>query len=317
MKVFVAGGGGAIGARLLPQLIEAGHEVAATARSPQDLVAIEAMGAKGVVMDGLDEHSVDEAMDLTRPEVVVHEMTALRGSSDLRHFDRWFELTNRLRTIGTDNLLSAAQRTGAGRIVAQSYTGWSNERSGGPVKTEEDPLDPQPPAEMRETLRAIRHLERAVLDTPGLTGVVLRYGSLYGPGTSLSNEYVELARKRKLPIVGGGGGIWSFVHVDDAAAATVAAVEGGEPGIYNIVDDDPASVAEWLPVLAEHSGGKPPRRVPSWLGRLATGEVGVSMMTRIRGSSNEKAKRELGWRPSHPTWRDSLGLDGAEPQPRS
>ena len=317
MKVFVAGGGGAIGARLLPQLIEAGHEVAATARSPQDLVAIEAMGAKGVVMDGLDEHSVDEAMDLIRPEVVVHEMTALRGSSDLRHFDRWFELTNRLRTIGTDNLLSAAQRTGAGRIVAQSYTGWSNERSGGPIKTEEDPLDPQPPAEMRETLRAIRHLERAVLDTPGLTGVVLRYGSLYGPGTSLSNEYVELARKRKLPIVGGGGGIWSFVHVDDAAAATVAAVEGGEPGIYNIVDDDPASVAEWLPVLAEHSGGKPPRSVPSWLGRLATGEVGVSMMTRIRGSSNEKAKRELGWRPSHPSWRDSLGLDGAEPQPRS
>ena len=166
---------------------------------------------------------------------------------------------------------------------------------------------------MRESLRAIRHLERVVLDTAGVTGVVLRYGSLYGPGTSLSKEYVEMARKRKLPIVGDGGGIWSFVHVDDAAAATVAAVERGDSGIYNIVDDDPAPVAEWLPVLARHSGGKPPRRVPAWLGRLATGEVGVSMMTRIRGSSNEKAKRELGWQPGHPTWRDGLGLDGAEP----
>jgi nucleoside-diphosphate-sugar epimerase len=317
MRIFVAGGGGAVGARLLPKLIEAGHEVAATARSPQGLPAIEALGAKGVVMDGLDGRSVDAALDLTRPEVVIHEMTALRGDSDLRHFDRWFELTNRLRTIGTENLLSAAQRTGARRIVAQSYTGWSNERTGGPVKTEEDPLDPHPPSEMRETLRAIRHLEHAVLDAPGMTGLVLRYGSLYGPGTSLSKEYVELARKRKLPIVGDGGGIWSFLHVDDAAAATVAAVERGDSGIYNIVDDHPAPVAEWLPVLARNSGAKPPRRVPAWLGRLATGEVGVSMMTRIRGSSNEKAKRELGWQPGHPTWREGLGLDGVEPSRRS
>jgi nucleoside-diphosphate-sugar epimerase len=263
-------------------------------------------------MDGLDEASVLKAMESAQPEVVVHEMTALSGDADLRHFDRWFAVTNELRTKGTDNLLRAAGHTGASRFVAQSYTGWSNDRSGGPVKTEDDPLDPEPPSEMRQTLEAIRYLERTVLEASGLDGVVLRYGSLYGPGTPLSRDYVEMARRRRLPIIGDGGGVWSFVHVDDAAAATVAAVEGGPPGVYNIVDDDPAPVREWLPVLAQRSGGKPPRRVPAWLGKLASGEVGVSMMTRIRGSSNTKAKRELGWRPRHPTWRDSIGL---EPNP--
>ncbi len=307
MKVFVAGGGGAVGARLLPQLIEAGHEVVATARSPKDLARIEATGATGAIMDGLDEGSVLEAVEAARPEVVVHEMTALSGDSDLRHFDRWFATTNELRTRGTDHLLRAAQRVGAGRFVAQSFTGWSNDRSGGPIKTEADALDPDPPTEMQQSLRAIRHLETEVLDAPGLDGVVLRYGSLYGPGTVLSSEYVEMARARKLPIIGDGGGIWSFIHVDDAAAATVAAVSSHTTGIYNIVDDEPAPVSEWLPVLAERSGGKPPRRVPTWIGRLATGEVGVSMMTRIRGASNEKAKRELGWRPAYPTWRDGIG----------
>jgi nucleoside-diphosphate-sugar epimerase len=304
MKVFVAGGGGAIGARLLARLLEAGHDVAATANSPVGVSAIEALGARGVPMDGLSEREVDVAVSAEQPDVVVHEMTALSGESDLRHFDRWFATTNELRTIGTDNLLRAAAAAGVGRFVAQSYTGWSNARSGGAVKTEDDPLDPEPPAEMRESLAAIRHLEQAVLEA---SGVVLRYGSLYGPGTSLAGEYVEMVRKRRLPVIGDGAGVWSFIHVDDACAATVAAVEGGRPGIYNIVDDEPAPVSEWLPELARRSGAKPPRHLPAWVGRLATGEVGVSMMTRIRGSSNAKAKRELGWSPAHPTWRGNIG----------
>ncbi len=304
MKVFVAGAGGAVGARLLPQLLDAGHEVVATARSPRGLAGIEASGARAAPMDGLDEASVQEAVARAQPDAIVHEMTALSGKSDLRHFDRWFAVTNELRTRGTDNLLRAGEAIGIDRFVAQSYTNWTNPRSGGPVKTEEDPLDSDPPREMRETLGAIRYLERRVVEVGGLA---LRYGNLYGPGTSLSDEYVEMVRKRRLPLVGDGGGIWSFIHVDDAAAATVAALERGAPGVYNIVDDEPAPVREWLPVLAERSGAKPPHRVPTWLGRLASGEVGVSMMTRVRGSSNEKAKRELGWEPGHPSWRDSLG----------
>lgn len=303
-KVFVAGGGGAIGARLVPKLIEAGHTVVATANSPQGVVEIERRGAHGVLMDGLDGADVLEAVGRARPEAIVHEMTALSGNPNLRHWDRWFALTNRLRTEGTANLLDAASRFGVRRFVAQGYTGWTNARSGGPVKSEEDPLDPDPPKEMRETLGAIRELERAVLDAD-LEGLVLRYGSLYGPGTAYATEYVELARERKLPLI--GAGVWSFVHVDDAADATVSAVERGEPGIYNIVDDEPAPAAEWIPLLARRSGGRPPRHLPVWLGRLATGEVGVSLMTRIRGSSNAKAKRELGWRPAHPSWRKALG----------
>jgi nucleoside-diphosphate-sugar epimerase len=308
MRVFVAGGGGAIGARLLPQLLSAGHDVAGTANTAQGMAGIQALGARPVLMDGLSEEAVMEAVSAERPEVIVHEMTALSGRSDLRHFDRWFAVTNALRTTGTDNLARAARETGVTRFVAQSYTGWSNSRSGGLVKTEEDPLDPDPPSEMRESLRAIRHLEQAVLDADG---VVLRYGSLYGPGTSLAEEYVEMVRRRRLPVIGDGSGVWSFVHIDDACAATVAAIEGGRPGIYNIVDDEPAPVSEWLPELARRSGAKPPRRVPAWLGWLATGEVGVSMMTRIRGSSNAKAKRELGWRPAHPTWRGNIGPEAA------
>lgn len=306
MKVFVAGGGGAVGASLLPKLIDAGHAVVATANSPQGVVEIEHRGASGVHMDGLDPADVLDAVGLAQPDAIVHEMTALSGNSSLRHWDRWFALTNRLRTEGTANLLEAASRFGVRRFVAQGYTGWTNSRSGGPVKSEEDPLDPDPPKEMRKTMRAIRELERAVLDAD-LEGLVLRYGSLYGPGTAYATEFVELARERKLPVIGDGGGVWSFIHVDDAADATVVAVERGEPGIYNIVDDDPAQAADWIPVLAQRSGGDPPRHLPVWLGRLATGEVGVSLMTRIRGSSNAKAKRELGWSPAHPSWRLALG----------
>ena len=311
MKVFVAGAGGAVGAALVPKLVAAGHEVVATARTAQRLEEIERQGAHGVAMDGLDRAQVLEAVGQARPEAIVHEMTALSGKSDLRHWDRWFATTNRLRTEGTDSLLEAASRFGVTRFVAQGYTGWTNERSGGPVKTEEDPLDPDPPQNTRETLAAIRHLERAVLDAP-LEGLVLRYGSLYGPGTAYATEFPALARERKLPVIGDGAGIWSFIHVDDAAAATVLALERGAPGLYNVVDDDPAPAAEWIPALAERSGGEPPRHLPAWIGRLAVGEVGVSLMTRIRGSANAKAKRELGWQPAHPTWRDSLGPESAE-----
>ncbi len=305
MKVFVAGGAGAVGARLVPQLIAAGHEVIATARSADKLGAIERRGAHGVAMDGLDEASVMAAVGEARPRAIVHEMTGLAGKADLRHFDRWFELTSRLRTEGTDHLLAAAERFDVRRFVAQGYTGWSNVRRGGPVKDEGDPLDPDPPASQRQALKANTHLERAVIEAP-LEGLVLRYGSLYGPGTS-ETEFVDLARQRKLPIVGDGTGVWSFIHVDDAAAATVIALERGAPGVYNVVDDDPAPAAEWIPALAERCGAPAPRRVPRWIARLAIGEAGVSMMTEVRGSSNAKAKRELGWQPAHPSWRGVLG----------
>jgi len=310
MRVFVAGATGAIGRRLLPQLVASGHEVVATTRSPEKVEWLRTLGAEPVVVDGLDALAVGEAVARAEPEAIVHQMTALTGMSNLRRFDREFAVTNELRTKGTDNLLAAAAAAGVRRFVAQSYTGWTNVRAGGPLKTEEDPLDPDPPAAQRESLEAMRHLDRAVLGAAPIEGIVLRYGSFYGPGAS--EQLVELVRKRKLPVVGAGTGIWSFVHVDDAAAATVAALERGAPGVYNVVDDEPAPVSEWLPYLAEAVGAKPPRRVPVWLGRLAAGEVGVSMMTQIRGSSNAKAKRELGWQPAWRSWREGFarGLGG-------
>jgi nucleoside-diphosphate-sugar epimerase len=300
MRVFLAGAGGAIGGRLVPQLIERGHEVVATTRSTAKLDALRALGAEAMVMDGLDAGSVGEAVARAEPEVIVHQMTALAGMADLKHFDRAFAVTNELRTRGTDNLLAAAEAVGVRRFVAQSFTGWPNVREGGPVKTEDDPLDPDPPAAQTETLRGIRYVEDAVRNAR-LEGVALRYGGFYGPGAS--DAFVDLVRKRKLPVVGGGTGIWSWVHIDDAAAATVAAVEGGPAGVYNVVDDEPAPVSEWLPYLAEAVGAKPPRRVPAWLARPLIGEVGVSLMTRIRGSSNAKARRELDWEPRWPSWR--------------
>jgi nucleoside-diphosphate-sugar epimerase len=303
MRVFVAGAGGAIGRRLLPQLIVHGHEVAATTRSPEKVAELRALGAEPLVMDGLDAGSVGEAVARAEPDVIVHQMTALAGIQDLKHFDDTFAVTNQLRTKGTDHLLAAADAVGVRRFIAASYTGWPNARSGGPVKTEDDPLDEQPPAAQTKTLAAIRSLEEATL-AGSAHGIALRYGSFYGPGAS--DELVGIVRARKLPLVGAAGGIWSWIHIDDAASATVAAVERGAAGVYNIVDDEPAPVSEWLPVIAESVGAKPPRHVPVWVARLAVGEVGVSLMTQIRGSSNAKAKRELGWQPGWSSWREGF-----------
>ena len=302
MRVFVAGGTGAVGGRLLPQLIAAGHDVVATTRSAAKLDHLRTLGVEAVVADGLDAAAVGMAVASAEPDVIIHQMTALAGGSDLRHFDRTFATTNKLRTAGTDNLLAAARAVGVGRIIVSSFTGWPNERVGGPVKTEDDPLDPTPPAQQRETLAAIRYLERTVLAAP-LDGVVLRYGSLYGPGTS--DEVLAAIRKRGLPIVGAGNGIWSMIHIDDAAAATVAAIERGG-GIYNIVDDDPAPARELIAGIAEIVGAKPPRHLPTWLARIVAGEVAVSMLTQIRGSSNAKAKRELDWAPKWSSWREGF-----------
>jgi len=303
MRVFVAGATGAVGRRLVPQLVERGHHVIATTRTPAKRDLLRALGAEPVVMDGLDAGQVGEAVVRAEPDVIVHQMTALTGVGDLRRFDREFARTNELRTAGTDHLLAAAEAAGVGRFVAQSYTNWPNIREGGPVKTEDDPLDPHPPAAQAETLAAIQHVERVVTEAP-LTGIALRYGNLYGPGAT--DPLVELLQKRRFPVVGSGTGVWSWIHIDDAAAATVAAAERGPRGVYNVVDDDPAPIAEWLPYLADCLGAPRPRHLPLWLGRLVAGEVGVSMMTRVRGSSNARAKRELGWQPQWPSWRQGF-----------
>jgi len=277
-------------------------------RSESKQTMLSELGAVPVIADALDPDQVAEAVGSARPDVIVHELTAI-GALDMRHFDRDFALTNRLRTEGTDHLLSAGQAVGVRRFVAQGIAGYgAYARTGGPIKTEEDPLDSAPAREMRETLAAIRHLEQAVLDARWTEGIVLRYGAFYGPGTSLApgEEQFELVRKRKFPLVGDGGGVWSFIHVADAAAATVAAVEHGGRGVYNVVDDDPAPVAEWLPALAQELGAKKPMRVPRFIGRLFAGEAGVVMMTGLRGASNAKAKRELGWRPRHASWREGF-----------
>jgi nucleoside-diphosphate-sugar epimerase len=300
MRVFLAGATGAIGARLTSQLIEGGHEVVGTTRSREKAELLRAKGAEPVLLDLLDRTAVRDAIAAARPEAIVHQATALTGLSDFKHFDRSFAQTNRLRTDGTENLLAAAREAGVRRVVAQSYGGWPYAREGGPVKTEEDPLDPTPVPGMDESLAAIRHLEHAVGE---VDGIVLRYGGFYG---SPDDAQLELVRKRRFPIVGDGDGIWSFVHLDDAAAATVLALERGEPGVYNIVDDEPAPVREWLPALAAAIGAKPPRRVPRWLARLVAGEPGVALMTDIRGASNAKAKRELGWTLRYPSWRQGF-----------
>jgi len=303
MRVFVAGATGVIGQYLVPGLISAGHDVTASTRSPAKASRLKDQGATAAIVDGLDRQAVLKAVTAAQPEVIIHQMTELTGMRSFRHFDKEFAVTNELRSKGTDYLLEAATQAGTRRFIAQSFVGWTYAREGGTVKTEEDPLDPHPLAAAASALAAIRHLEEVVVKTVP-EGLVLRYGILYGHGAS--DALLEAVRKRQLPVIGGGTGIWSFTEVTDAATATVAAVTRGVPGIYNVVDDEPAPVSQWLPYLAASLGARPPRRVPAWLGRLLGGEMVVAWMTRGRGASNEKAKRQLGWTPAYPSWRDGF-----------
>jgi 2-alkyl-3-oxoalkanoate reductase len=305
MRVFIAGASGAIGRQLAPMLVEKGHEVVAMTRTPEKAGPLRALGAEPVVADALDREAVVEAIVRAEPEAVVHQATALSGVFNLKHFSRTFEQTNRLRTLGTDNLVQAARAAGARRFVAQGFAGWPYASDGRALRTEEDPFEPSPPEEMRSTVDALRDLESVVLGPQGLEGIVLRYGGFYGPGTSLGEggAMVEGVRKRKLPIVGDGAGESSLLHIADAAAATVVALERGTPGAYNVVDDDPAPASEWIPELAKAVGAKPPRRVPVWLAKPLIGEAGVWLMTKAPGASNAKAKAELGWTPRYASWR--------------
>lgn len=314
MKVFVAGATGALGRQLVPMLVQRGHEVVGMTRTESKRKLLASLGARPVVADALDPEAVGCAVSEAEPEVIVHELTAIPAALNMRRVERDFAPTNRLRTEGTDHLLSAGRAVGVRRFVAQSFASYFA-RSGGAVKSEDDPFDPDPPAAIRTTLDAIRHVEQAVTGADWVEGVVLRYGALYGPGTSFAvdppGELVEMIRKRMFPIAGSGAGVWSFIHVEDAAAATADAVERGAPGIYHVVDDDPAPLREWLPVAAEALAAKRPRRLPRWLVRLAVGKAGTVLLTEARGASNAKAKRELGWRTRYPSWRLGFvkGLD--------
>ena len=305
MRVFVAGGTGLIGRRLVPELVARGHQVTATTTSATKLDLLAQFGADGVVMDGLDEASVGEAVAVAKPDAIVHQMTAIApthaGKPNMKHMDRWFATTNRLRTEGTDHLLAAAEATGVSHYVAQSYAGWNGIRTDGWVKTEDEPLDLLAGTAAHAVMEAICHVEDAVVEAGG---AVLRYGAFYGRGAT--DDQVELLRKRQFPIVGDGAGYCSWVHLDDAASATVLAVEKTARGVFNIVDDEPAPASEWLPYLAACAGAKPPMRVPKWVARLLAGDVAVTMMTEGRGFSNAKAKRELGWELCYPSWRQGF-----------
>ncbi|MEU2617247.1 NAD(P)-dependent oxidoreductase [Streptomyces sp. NPDC007157] len=305
VRVFVAGGSGVLGRRLVPQLVARGHRVTATTTSAARLDLLRRLGAEGVVMDGLDALSVGAAVAAARPEVIVHQLTAISmahaGKPDIKHPDRWFALTNRLRTEGTDHLLAAAEAAGVGHVVAQSHASWNGIREGGWVKTEEDPLDLMAGTPAHQGMLALRHLEEAVLEAGG---AALRYGAFYGPGAI--DDQVTMVRKRQYPLVGRADGHSSWIHLDDAASATVLAVERKARGVFNIVDDEPAPAAEWLPYLAECAGAKRPLRVPVWLARLLAGEQAVVIMTEGRGFSNAKARRELGWEPRYPSWRQGF-----------
>jgi 2-alkyl-3-oxoalkanoate reductase len=304
MRVFVTGATGALGRHLVPGLVAAGYEVTATTRTPGKAGQLRAAGAEPVILDGLDREAVIAAVQAAGPEVIVHQMTALASLRSFRRVDRVFAATNELRTRGTDNLLAAAQRAGTRRVIAQSYAGAGPDKpSGGRLRTDEDPLDWRPIRSAVHGPAAIRHVDTTVpREAP--EGIVLRYGTFYGPGAS--DLLLTAVRKRQVPVIGGGTGIWSFIEVTDAAAATVAAVGQGAPGLYNVVDDDPAPVAQWLPYLAQVAGAKPPLRVPAWLGRLLAGEFVVAQMTTSRGASNQKARKELGWVPQYPSWREGF-----------
>jgi nucleoside-diphosphate-sugar epimerase len=316
MKVFVAGASGALGKQLVPKLVEQGHEVTGMTRNSAKRDLVRELGARPAVADGLDPEAVAQAVAEAEPDVVVHQLTAINPGKLGRSIDKLFTLTNRLRTEGTDHLLAAARAVGAKRFIAQSFAGWPFELIGGPVKTEEDPLQSSPPKTVSQSLGAIKYLEETVTGADGIEGLALRYGGFYGPGTSLGinpdGEQIVMIRKRRLPIIGDGGGIWSLVHIQDAASATAAAVERGEPGVYNVVDDEPAPAGVIITELANVIGVKEPRRIPRWLGRLIAGEGNEIMMTEVRGASNAKAKRELGWQLRYPSWR--LGFrEGLEP----
>jgi len=302
MRVFVAGATGILGRHLVPDLIAAGHQVTATTRTPGKVAQLQAAGAEPVLVDGLDGEAVTAAVLAARPEVIVHQMTALTDMRSLRNPDRAFAATNELRVRGTDNLLAAGARAGVRRFVAQGHN-FVYDRSGGPVKTEDDPLATRTVPSAARQMAAMRHVEEAV-PRRAPEGIVLRYGTFYGPGAS--EPLVDAVRKRQLPVVGGGTGVWSFIEISDAATATLAAVQRGAPGAYNVVDDDPAPVAEWLPYLARVAGAKPPLRVPAWLGRLLAGEFAVEQMTNARGASNARARKDLGWEPRYPSWREGF-----------
>ncbi|MFL5269343.1 MAG: NAD-dependent epimerase/dehydratase family protein [Stellaceae bacterium] len=307
MRVFVAGATGAVGKRLVPLLVAGGHSVVGLTRNPAKTDAIRRAGGEPAIADALNRAAIVQAVANARPDVIVHEMTSLRDTNDLRRMARSFADTNRLRTEGVNNLLAAAKQADTPRIVAQSFCGWPYAREGGPVKSEDDPLDPEPPRELRRTLEAIGYLEKAVTSSSGIEGVVLRYGAFYGPHTGLfDGPMIEQLRRRRVPLIGDANGWWSFLHIDDAAAATAIAVERGAAGIYNIVDDEPAPVREWLPALAAMLGAKPPWRIPKWLARIAAGEHIVTMMTEARAGSNARAKRDLAWQPKRPSWRQGF-----------
>lgn len=304
MRVLVAGASGVVGHYLVPMLVSNGHEVVGTATRPERLAEIARLGATPLRVDGLDPEAVKQAVAETRPEAIINEMTALAGKPDFKHFDRWFATTNALRTTGTANLLEAAKLTRTTtRFVVQSYAGWTSAASGGGPVTEDEPFDPHPLPGQRETLDAIKRMEKLVTDAP-MDGIVLRYANLYA--ADALEQSIRMLRQRQFPIVGEGDGVWSWLHAADAASATVAALERGQRGIYNAADDDPAPVKAWLPELARLSGAPAPMHVPAWLARLLIGEVGVRMMTRVRGVSNVRIKRELGWQPTYGSWRDGF-----------
>jgi nucleoside-diphosphate-sugar epimerase len=303
MRVFVTGATGVMGRFLVPGLVAAGHQVTATTRTPGKAAGLRAAGAEPVVLDGLDRAAVIAAVTAAAPEVIVHQMTALAGMKSLYNMDKVFAGTTELRTKGTDNLLAAAAEAGTRRVIAQSYTGWPAERTGGPVKTEEDPYDESPVSSAVNTLAGIKHVDQAV-PAGAPEGLVLRYSMFYGPGTSM--ELVDMVRKHRLPIIGSGEGIWSFTQIEDAASARGAAVDQGAPGVYNVVDSDPAPVNDWLPYLASVAGAKPPMRVPAWLGRLLAGPFVATTMTSVRGASNDKARKALGWEPKYASWREGF-----------
>jgi nucleoside-diphosphate-sugar epimerase len=308
MKVLVAGATGGLGRSLVPQLIAAGHDVTGMIRSESGAAGLRADGAGVVLADGLDADAVMAAVDSVRPEVVVHQMTALKGGIDFKRFDQSFAMTNRLRTEGTDNLLAASQAAGVRRFVVQSYAGWNLQHGGSATKTEADPLDPDPVPAQRESMAGIKHLESVVTNADGIEGIVLRYASFYGPTGAIGKggEIVELIQKRKFPLIGNGTGVWSFIHYDDAADATVKAIESGATGIYQIADDDPAQVAVWLPEFARILGAKAPLHIPTWLGRLAVGDTGVAAFTEIRGVDNTLAKATFDWQPGYTSWREGF-----------